>query len=626
MRLIMFGDSITQGWNGSTNVEHPLDYWISKKLNITVDNHGHNAGRIFGNRDNDLMPNISAADLGKYDAVSIAYGINDFDDTNVSLDMITEQLINCLGAIRKQNKNITIYGILPLPTWLHQPNQNTAKNAGFTENELIDALIDVYLQHDCFVLDWRLDPIVTKDNYQTMYADGVLHPSQSTYELLGNRIADYIDHPQTPLQIWQSAKYHMASMKARPAWWGEWGAKLRFLVSNDGDTWHQLPANMNIGGRDPSICQIDDTYYIIFTIGLVRTTDFIHFEDMNWLWGYRHHHVCWAPEFFKTADGNIKVIFAGSPAGVNDQWSMNLYTADFDPKIGPVESTEQQVTGDMANLSTIDPNMTYFDGQYHLFYDDNVTGSTSSLHYATATNYSGPFTTHDTNINADKGNLDYEGPELITIEGERRLYLDAFRDNSIPQTEWQMDGRVGEAYKVIQNSDLTSYSNFKVISSVDETPFQIRHIGFMIEANPQTTFTFMRLTNGWALASVTNSVFGTINHALLEINNTLTDNYGDQQLTLQDIPLITSNMLGRVLRLDMLAGFDLAVEQLNMISDYFSAHNLTNDGKPLPWISVNVPRSLLLDSGWVAQYNQALTIIEERINLLIQIMIDTGLL
>lgn len=602
MRLIMLGDSITQGWNGSTFVEHPLDYWIAQKLNITVDNHGHNAGRIVGNRDNDLMPNIDAANLSQYDAVSIGYGINDFDGTNVSLDMIAEQLISCLDAIRKQNKDIVIYGILPLPTWLHQSNQNTAKNAGFTENELIDALIDVYLQQDCFVLDWRLNPIVTKDNYQTMYADGVLHPSQSTYELLGNRIAQFIDNPQTPLQIWQSAKYHMASMKARPAWWGEWGAKLRFLVSDDGNTWHQLPANMNIGGRDPSICQIDDTYYIIFTIGLVRTTDFVHFEDMNWLWGYRHHHVCWAPEFFKTADGSIKVIFAGSPSGVTDQWSMNLYTADFDPKTGPVESTEQQITGDMANLSTIDPNLTYFNGQYHLFYDDNVTDSTSSLHYATAPNYNGPFKTHDTNINSDKGNLDYEGPELITINGERRLYLDVFRDNSIPQTEWQLGGRVGEAYKVIKNYSMTSYSNFKVISSVDETPFQIRHIGFMTKDNG-----YFDVVDIFSLVDTINVNLRNVYNEIKSIQTILEDTQ-----TINEQQLTSDNQLGLNLYQQLRGLFPQVQLDLAKVGLMAKNSGVTDDnGYPYVAPSLSVLTGLAVDSVYLAIINENFSMISK---------------
>ncbi|QLE64019.1 hypothetical protein LROSL1_1202 [Furfurilactobacillus rossiae] len=626
-KLIMFGDSITEGWTGSYTVEHTLDHWIAKQLDIQVDNHGHGGGRIVGDRANDLMTNINAVDLTQYDSCTIAYGINDFDDINVGLDVIQAQLNAGLDAIYKQNPTIQVFGLLPLPVWFNQDNQNTPKAAGYTENELIDALTNVYVSRGIYVLDWRLNPVITAANHKETLGDGVIHPAESTYELLGKRIAEFLSDPQTPLQILQSYKYVLAAHKERKAIWGEWGGRLRVMISNDGDVWRQLPtAYPDMQVRDPSMMKLGDTYYIIFTGGLLQTTDFVTYEDMHWTWSQKAHPTCWAPEFFVDAQGKPHVLYAGNPVGSHDQWSMNLYAADFDPEVGPVDGTEQQMLGDMVNLSTIDANLTYFNGQFHLFYDDNATKQTSSVHYATSDNYLGPYHTQPDNINADKGNQMFEGPELfLSKEFGPRLLLDPFNTPNEPQNAWQSDGRAGESSKLIMSPDFLKYSDYKPISSIDDTPFQIRHAGFLIDGNQTQGIYLYRLNSGWYLKNAINQAFSAINQGIESISDSLADDYGTEQVAVSPIPVSNATVLGRQIRLDMLSGFRQAVEELNAITSYFNEHRFTLDGQPLSMISVAMPHQLVFTSSWLSQYNDGLTQIETRLNLLLQILTEIGL-
>ncbi|GAB6091796.1 SGNH/GDSL hydrolase family protein [Furfurilactobacillus curtus] len=202
INLVMFGDSITAGWNGSGFVAHPLAYWIGKKLGIDVANRGQNEGRIVGDRPNDLLPNIQSTDLTQYDACTVAYGINDLDDISVPIKTITDQLNVCLDAIYAKNADIKVYALLPLPAFVDVPNPDTPKAAGYSENGLIDALKQTFQSRGITTLDWRQNPIITVENHQQLLADGVLHPSQSTYELLGNRIADFIsENPRLVLRM-----------------------------------------------------------------------------------------------------------------------------------------------------------------------------------------------------------------------------------------------------------------------------------------------------------------------------------------------------------------------------------------------------------------------------------------
>lgn len=623
--LIMLGDSITQGWDGTKGVAHPMSYWIGKELNISVKNWGWGGGRIVGDRDSDLLPNIRSVDFTPYDAVSIGYGVNDFDGISDSLDTITKQLAVALETLLAKAPNIQVFGILPTPVFAGVPNQNTVKNSNYTENELIDELTNVYVSHGINVLDWRLDPIITAANHAITLGDGVIHPTQATYDLMGQRVAEFIHNPRTPLEIMQSYKYVMAAFKERQDLWGTWGGRLRMMLSNDGMTWRQLPtAYPDHQVRDPSILKIGDTYYIIFTTGLLRTTDFVHYDDMNWNWSWKLHNYCWAPEFFTDNRGIVRVLYAGNPEGADDQWTMNLYVADFDPAVGPVEGTERQLTGDIISLSTIDGNLTYFNGKYHLFFDDNKTDGTSSLHYATATEMLGPYTTQPANINEDKNSYAFEGPELfLSDELGPRLLLDPFGASNDPKTAWHSAGHLGEAMKPIESPDFLTYGNYQVLSSVNVDPFQIRHAGLMLDiANIRYNYLF-RIDNAAYLKPVINQTLTAINDTLLSINGTVADNYGSSQFSVEQVPLITSDKLDRDFRLQMLAAFKVAFEALNTVGKYVSQYNVAQADETLN-MSV-VPHTLLIDAEWVKMYNRLVTKIEQRLDKLNQTIIDVGL-
>lgn len=58
---------------------------------------------------------------------------------------------------------------------------------------MLDAESEVYKQNQVKFLDWRDNPVVTADNRTELLGDKVTHPTASTYVLLGNRIAKFIE-------------------------------------------------------------------------------------------------------------------------------------------------------------------------------------------------------------------------------------------------------------------------------------------------------------------------------------------------------------------------------------------------------------------------------------------------
>lgn len=187
IKILMLGDSITEGWNGSIDVAQPEAYFVQTGLSADVTNLGHGGGAIIGDLPKDLPQVVASTDFRKYDVVTVAYGVNDFDGGTGTLNELTEALNKQLKLIREQNDNILLIGILPI---YGNTDEINGDMHGFSQMQ--DALADVYKSNGGLVLDWRNDPVVTPENYAQKLADKWLHPNQATYAELGHRIALFI--------------------------------------------------------------------------------------------------------------------------------------------------------------------------------------------------------------------------------------------------------------------------------------------------------------------------------------------------------------------------------------------------------------------------------------------------
>lgn len=191
MKIVMLGDSITEGWDGSVDVERPESYFIQQVLGMPTTNLGHGGGAIIGTQSKDLPQVVSSTDFRQYDLVTIGYGVNDFDGGSGSIRELTDTLNDQIQLIYESNPDILLVGILPIWGNTDAINANESP-AGYGWDELQDAEKDVYISNGGIVLDWRSDPVVTPNNFNQLLGDKWLHPTQATYELLGNRIANFI--------------------------------------------------------------------------------------------------------------------------------------------------------------------------------------------------------------------------------------------------------------------------------------------------------------------------------------------------------------------------------------------------------------------------------------------------
>lgn len=199
---VAMGDSITQGWNGKTNVNQPYPGQVGNILAMnSVDGSTYAIGgaAMDGTANRDFPQRVDALlndpKLATYDVISIAYGINDLNYGNHSLVDIQQTMITQISRIIIANNNIKIYGILPISSYKWGGTDNLGP-AGFSENDLLDAEAEVYASFGIPYLDWREDPIVTDTNYSEAFADDPVnytHPTQETYNKIANRIAKFFE-------------------------------------------------------------------------------------------------------------------------------------------------------------------------------------------------------------------------------------------------------------------------------------------------------------------------------------------------------------------------------------------------------------------------------------------------
>ena len=191
--IIALGDSITQGWTGSSTAPS----WtaqVAQVMNVPVDNVAVGGSTLTpSNTAHNFLQQITEVDFKKYSVAVVFFGINDFNYYKPALQNLKDTLATGIKQIKDANPFIEIYGILPIQSWDFVMSLSDKNSAGWSQNDMLDAESEVYKQNQVKFLDWRDNPVVTADNRTELLGDKVTHPTASTYVLLGNRIAKFIE-------------------------------------------------------------------------------------------------------------------------------------------------------------------------------------------------------------------------------------------------------------------------------------------------------------------------------------------------------------------------------------------------------------------------------------------------
>lgn len=193
---------------------------------------------------------------------------------------------------------------------------------------------------------------------------------------------------------------------------------LRILVGNQYGKFKVLSANYPaVNVRDPSIMKQGRTYYIIYTRGLLATTNFNHWRQLRWPAVPEFEYAQdWAPEFVQGPNGKNYIVMSVQKKGQSHHQLM--VTSFTNGKIG---KHWVPITGNLPT-NTIDPNIQYLKGHYYLFCKNETT---RKLVMGISSTLTGPYQMEKIRFDSSKyGSI--EGPEALIKNGVIKLAFDTY--------------------------------------------------------------------------------------------------------------------------------------------------------------------------------------------------------
>ncbi|GIC72651.1 SGNH/GDSL hydrolase family protein [Limosilactobacillus fermentum] len=192
-KLIAFGDSIFEGWDGVKKVgdNQRIPEQVGKELGWEVENWAV-GGTKYDNSYTGFPGILDQHPITGYDYAIWMYGVNNFGWPG-SLDSIKQCLQAGIDKTKSQSTVTKLLVVLPTQDFRWGGTTLYDINSQFwSQNQLDDMIKEVAQQNGVAFLDWRDDPVITPDNCAETLGDGAkgVHPTVATMAKLASRIAD----------------------------------------------------------------------------------------------------------------------------------------------------------------------------------------------------------------------------------------------------------------------------------------------------------------------------------------------------------------------------------------------------------------------------------------------------
>lgn len=194
-KLIAFGDSIFEGWDGVKKVgdNQRIPELVGKELGWSVENWAI-GGTKYDQSYTGFPGILDQHPIAGYDYTMWMYGVNNFGWPD-SLDTIKQCLQAGITKAKAQNPTAKLLVILPTQDFRWGGTTLYDINSQFwSQNQLDDMIKEVAQQNGVAFLDWRGDPVITPENCAETLGDGAkgVHPTADTMAKLAIRIADQL--------------------------------------------------------------------------------------------------------------------------------------------------------------------------------------------------------------------------------------------------------------------------------------------------------------------------------------------------------------------------------------------------------------------------------------------------
>ena len=192
-KLIAFGDSIFEGWDGVKKVgdNQRIPELVGKEMGWSVENWAI-GGTKYDNSYTGFPGILDQHPITGYDYAMWMYGVNNFGWPD-SLDTIKQCLQTGIDKAKSQSPTTQLLVILPTQDFRWGGTTLYDINSQFwSQNQLDDMIEEVAKSNGVAFLDWRDDPVITPENVAETLGDGAkgVHPTVDTMAKLASRIAD----------------------------------------------------------------------------------------------------------------------------------------------------------------------------------------------------------------------------------------------------------------------------------------------------------------------------------------------------------------------------------------------------------------------------------------------------
>lgn len=192
-KLIAFGDSIFEGWDGVKRVgdNQRIPELVGKELGWSVENWAI-GGTKYDSSYTGFPGILDQHPITGYDYAMWMFGVNNFGWPD-SFDTIKQCLQNGIDKAKSQNPTAKLLVILPTQDFRWGGTTLYDINSQFwSQNQLDDMIQEVAQKNGVAFLDWRDKPVITPENCAETLGDGAkgVHPTVDTMAKLASRIAD----------------------------------------------------------------------------------------------------------------------------------------------------------------------------------------------------------------------------------------------------------------------------------------------------------------------------------------------------------------------------------------------------------------------------------------------------
>lgn len=217
--------------------------------------------------------------------------------------------------------------------------------------------------------------------------------------------------------------------------------------SNDGVTWEFITYLNGLGNlRDGNINKINDVYYLMGTLDLYKTSNFIDFEKVNIdLLRNVDYTDIWAPELFKDLNGQYRIVYS---AKKNE--TLGIYMADFDPISDVISNPFTKLL--INPNGHIDPTINVINNTYYM-----QLASSQRLQIFSSKSLTDIWTQVSANHSVEVARW-YEAPEWL-IKGDQVMM---FQDRILKYIPG-VDDSGFMVYQTANVSDLANWSEEKMV-------------------------------------------------------------------------------------------------------------------------------------------------------------------